>query len=117
MSKDHPKTFVGHCGTRRVVVLHGPGEERNFYELDPHNELINHSPDGFAWGYSGSGPLQLAFAMLFDLYGRETAFACYQAFCHEVIDAQPQHISFRLEEIDIEAWVDKHMEGVRWRKE
>ena len=27
-------------------------------------EYVKHSPDGFQWGYSGSGPSQLAFAML-----------------------------------------------------
>lgn len=25
--------------------------------------VMNHSPDGFAWGYSGSGPAQLALAI------------------------------------------------------
>jgi hypothetical protein len=29
--------------------------------LPMHLDLINHSPTGFAWGYNGSGPAQLAF--------------------------------------------------------
>jgi hypothetical protein len=32
--------------------------------LDPRNDLFNHSPDGFEFGYSGSGPAQLALAIL-----------------------------------------------------
>lgn len=28
---------------------------------------VSHSPDGFEWGYGGSGPSQLAFAMTFDV--------------------------------------------------
>jgi hypothetical protein len=32
--------------------------------LDPRFEYCNHSPDGFSWGYHGSGPAQLAYAML-----------------------------------------------------
>src|SRR5712664_3316643 len=32
--------------------------------LDPRNDLFNHSPDGFQWGYGGSGPAQLALAIL-----------------------------------------------------
>jgi len=32
--------------------------------LDPRADLVNHSPDGFAWGYPGSGPAQLALAIL-----------------------------------------------------
>lgn len=27
----------------------------------------SHSPDGFAWGYGGSGPSQLAFAILLEI--------------------------------------------------
>ena len=37
-------------------------------ELSPHpsQKLWNHSPDGFQWGYGGSGPAQLALALLLD---------------------------------------------------
>lgn len=27
-------------------------------------DLVNHSPDGFEWGYAGSGPAQLALALI-----------------------------------------------------
>jgi len=37
--------------------------------LDPARELWNHSPDGFNWGYGGSGPAQLALAMLYEITG------------------------------------------------
>lgn len=32
-------------------------------------EVRNHSPSGFAWGYGGSGPAQLALALLMDALG------------------------------------------------
>lgn len=32
--------------------------------LPPRNDLVDHSPDGFSWGYAGSGPSQLALALL-----------------------------------------------------
>jgi hypothetical protein len=37
-------------------------------ELTPHASLKvrNHSPTGFSWGYGGSGPSQLALAILLD---------------------------------------------------
>jgi hypothetical protein len=35
----------------------------------PSQALLNHSPDGFEWGYSGSGPAQLALALLLDATG------------------------------------------------
>lgn len=31
--------------------------------LPPRNDLYDHSPDGFNWGYPGSGPGQLALAL------------------------------------------------------
>ena len=34
--------------------------------LDPRFDLRNHSPDGFGWGYNGSGSAQLALAILSD---------------------------------------------------
>lgn len=44
-------------------------------------DLAEHSPDGFAWGYSGSGPSQLALALLADASGNdEWALAHYQRF-------------------------------------
>jgi len=35
----------------------------------PSQQVWNHSPDGFQWGYEGSGPAQLALAVLLDVTG------------------------------------------------
>ena len=37
--------------------------------LDSRRDLWNHSPTGFEWGYCGSGPAQLALALLADHLG------------------------------------------------
>ena len=34
-------------------------------------KVYNHSPNGFNWGYGGSGPAQLALAMMLELTGGE----------------------------------------------
>lgn len=51
-------------------------------DAKPSLKVRNHSPDGFEWGYRGSGPSQLALALLLD--GTECrsplAVAHYQAF-------------------------------------
>lgn len=47
----------------RVIVLES-GTER---DLDPRVDLRRHSPTGFAWGYGGSGPAQLALAIACDV--------------------------------------------------
>jgi len=43
----------------RFVLVNGK-------DLNPRSDLMNHSPDGFNWGYGGSGPAQLALAILAD---------------------------------------------------
>jgi hypothetical protein len=44
-----------------------------------------HSPTGFEWGYSGSGPAELARAIMSDFLGREANPAEYQRFKAEII--------------------------------
>ena len=48
-------------------------------------DLINHSPGGFEWGYGGSGPGQLALAILADCCGDEYALKYYQDFKRDFI--------------------------------
>ncbi len=49
--------------------------------LSPRFDLRNHSPTGFEWGYGGSGPAQLALALLADaLNDAEQALLLYQNF-------------------------------------
>ena len=51
--------------------------------------LINHSPDGFGWGYGGSGPSQLALAMCADALGDDReAVRVYQAFKNAFVALQ-----------------------------
>ena len=51
------------------------------YPLDPRNDVYDHSPDGFEWGYGGSGPAQSALAILCDLLGDpDEALKWYQDF-------------------------------------
>jgi len=48
-------------------------------------DLGNHSPTGFAWGYGGSGPHQLALAILSDFFGDIAAKEYYNMFTWDVI--------------------------------
>ncbi len=58
--------------------------------LKPSLKLRNHSPTGFSWGYLGSGPSQLALAVMLALYRAERALDCYMRFKEEVIGRLPQ---------------------------
>lgn len=61
-----------------VIDRDGPAERG---ELALHLKVRNHSPSGFAWGYGGSGPAQLALALLMDALGDQgMALTYYQDF-------------------------------------
>ena len=62
--------------TRKVVVVED-GEEK---DLPLRLDLANHSPDGFNWGYGGSGPSQLALAILAYHTTDSLALEYYQQF-------------------------------------
>lgn len=65
----------------------------------------NHSPDGFGWGYGGSGPAQLALAILLEggvPPGR--AVLLHQRFKWDFIAALSVHDTFTLE-VDVLPWV------------
>lgn len=47
-------------------------------DLNKSLKVRNHSPTGFNWGYSGSGPAQSALAILLNYVDAETAQQYYQ---------------------------------------
>ncbi len=53
-------------------------------------KLCNHSPDGFCWGYGGSGPAQLALAVCLEIMPPEKALEVYHDFKTNVIALLPQ---------------------------
>lgn len=65
---------------RVEIVVNGQARE-----LPRHEEVHNHSPSGFSWGFSGSGPAQLALAMCCELVGAERAESVYQTVKERLI--------------------------------
>jgi len=74
----------GEYKTRRVWL--------NGEELKPSKsqKVHNHSPDGFNWGYGGSGPAQLALAIMLEYLPKKEALEIYQDFKWLVIAKLPQ---------------------------
>jgi hypothetical protein len=76
------------------------------YRLTPDDslKLRNHSPTGFNFGYGGSGPAQLALAILLDFTDEQTALANYQRFKGKFI-AGMKHPGGEIEGDEIAAWL------------
>jgi hypothetical protein len=71
--------------------------------LNPRLDLWNHSPTGFEWGYGGSGPAQLALAILADhLDDDEEAFNFHHRFKWAVVAELPGR-GWRLTSLEIDA--------------
>lgn len=96
---------TGRYPSRRVFIGANelrPGESQ---------KIVNHSPNGFNWGYGGSGPAQLALAILTEIKGKEYAVAHYQKFKFDVIATLEQGKDFELPMVAVEEWVANHTEA------
>lgn len=71
-------------------------------------KIVNHSPTGFSWGYNGSGPAQLALAILLKAgVPHREAVEVYQQFKNEFIARQPIDGDFELR-VDVQDWAKRH---------
>jgi hypothetical protein len=68
-------------------------------------KVRNHSPTGFEWGYGGSGPAQLALAILLEETSREEAEDAYQDFKWEHVGHFPKW-GWSISSAAIRAWLD-----------
>jgi hypothetical protein len=91
------KTYEGTRSVdgRALVRVIQPGHKAR--KLSPRFDLFNHSPSGFEWGYGGSGPAQLALAILADALGDdERAVRLHQQFKFAVIARLATDLSWSL---------------------
>lgn len=90
-NKTYPQTLysgrrISLCGHQPVFKQHLPDGELTELSPGPSQTLYIHSPDGFQWGYSGSGPAQLSLALLLDATtDPETALTYHQQFKWEFV--------------------------------
>jgi len=84
-----------------------------WWELPLYLDEVDHSPTGFEWGYYGSGPSQLAYAILRHMFGkmyetqekaREMSQEKYMSFKRDVI-AQIRTDRWEMREEDFHAWL------------
>jgi hypothetical protein len=70
--------------------------------LDPRLDLENKSPTGLEWGYGGSGPAQLALALIADATGSDArALKHYQMFKWGVVGRLDQEKEWTMTDDDV----------------
>lgn len=85
-----------------VVFDDGSGQVRPL----PH--FMRHSPGGFEWGYGGSGPADLALAILADATGDlRYALAQYQQFKREMVTRMARE-GWVLHRQEVQDWIRTH---------
>jgi len=72
--------------------------------IEKSHQFRTHSFD-FSWGYGGSGPAQLALAILLEFLEPEVAQQLYQDFKFEIISDQPQDKPLGISFEDVETFV------------
>ncbi len=75
--------------------------DNEYLDPEPSLKLRNHSPDGFAYGYMGSGPSQLALALLLMVTTPEIAVKHYMDFKTDYVSKWKASI----QQVDIEEWL------------
>ncbi len=73
-------------------------------------KIRNHSPDGFAWGYHGSGPAQLALGILLEVTDAATAELAYQDYKGSVIGMLPKEegSTWELTSEQVMTWLEEN---------
>ena len=98
------KTYRGTQALNCAVQVES--ETAGLYALPMRLDIWNHSPTGFAWGYGGSGPAQLALAILADHTGdRQKAMRLHQAFKRDFVATFPAE--WVLTSDQVENWIQK----------
>ena len=107
-------------GPQDVVVFYTDGS----HQTRPLRHIMRHSPDGFQWGYGGSGPADLALSILCDciigavpaLFDNSTlnpklAEKYYQLFKRKFIE--PADRQLYIKESDLMRWISEKEDEAR----
>lgn len=96
--------YAGSRTDGNIVVT----RDGNAFDPVPSQELHNHSPDGFNWGYIGSGAAQLALALLLDA-GIEEPLKLHQKF--KVAKVAQWGDTWKISTDEIQEWVQTARSG------
>jgi hypothetical protein len=76
-------------------------------DLEASRKVVDHSPTGFQWGYLGSGPSQLALALLLHFGASvDEALAWYDEFKREIIATLKHGEDFEMDDSRVKDWLE-----------
>lgn len=96
-----------------VLIVDKDGESRqipNHYHRFkwPRSHICDDECDrNFTWGYGGSGPHELAWSILYELYGEEIADMYGQRFKWDMLSELDQDGALELDLAEINRWLEK----------
>jgi len=74
----------------------------------PSQKIWNHSPGGLNWGYGGSGPAQLALALLYDVTkDKDIAVRLHQEFKRDYVATWGD--TWEVTDVYIQGWIDSKL--------
>ena len=97
-----------HAGSNPYVMLIDAGQERPLEEATEPVDYPIAVSGGFEWGYGGSGPINLAAAILNDALGFLPAASVVLDFCDSVIAELPR-LEFELTPDVLQTWLDARL--------
>lgn len=80
------------------------------YPEDYSQKIRNHSPDGFSWGYTGSGCSQTALSILMEVVPVNIALMFYHDFKDEFVSRWRDNFTV---EINLRNWLRKKIESIK----
>lgn len=101
--------IVGDVRTVEIVMSDGSG----CAPLPVSQAGRKHSPDGFNWGYGGSGPAALAHSILAYVEGNQTADKLYTRYKSEIIAKIDQTSNWEIEVASVKGWVNSFLTEYR----
>ena len=96
------KGLMKESQTEPRVYVEEEGAEPSLLEAT--EEATQHSPDGFSWGYSGSGPTALAHSILTDHLGKLPPSNLTVSFRDKFLSPLDQEGEFEITEAEIKAF-------------
>jgi hypothetical protein len=92
--------------TKEGVSVTRESDDGTSQRLPLRLDLANKSPTGIEWGYNGSGPAQLALAVLSHAVGDRRALPNYQRFKFAVVGKLPR-MGWVLTREEVTGWFER----------